>query len=451
MKPSRYNRIVPVGGEQCLVWNGLSGALALVDQAGCRDILGYESGSGRLGSPAEWANPQTSPDVGPASPGDLAEVGFLVENDVDEFEVYRHLWYAAQHDTSTLSLLICPTMACDMNCAYCFEDRSGVAMTAQVADNVVELAATRLRTAGNLNVVWFGGEPLLGLDRLSELSGKLIGAAAETGCEYHAAMFTNGYNLGPDEISALAEARVTEIIIPLDGPAEVHEGRRPHVRGLPTFGRILSNAAAAAEVSEVTFQCTIDQENEEAAWELYDLLEREGFLTRALFRPARVNCDLVFQTRRPGGLFSVQDYDRKMIAAYRARLGRPRLVPPFPVLHLGCTYQRHSCFAIDAAGRIYKCMKAVGRPQWATGTVARPPTLASPDLAPWLRVDPFRRETCRACDLLPACGGGCAMAYLERGKSLCSHLRTTLDDWLLLYAVSQGYLEEDHARSALSR
>ncbi|MCL6581012.1 MAG: radical SAM protein, partial [Firmicutes bacterium] len=242
-RPSRYNHYVELGGQGFLVFNALSGVLALVDGRSAREHLGLEQ-IGNLKAPAVRLE---SDDAEPATVEDFLAAGFLVHPEVDELEVYRHRWYAAQLDPSVVSLTICPTMRCNMNCVYCFEDRDGADMASEVADALVGWVQRWLERARTLNVLWFGGEPLLRPDFIEELSARLVEAARQVGAEYHAGIFTNGYCLGPRELETLERSLIREVVIPLDGPEEVHEKRRPHVDGKPVFARILENGARASE------------------------------------------------------------------------------------------------------------------------------------------------------------------------------------------------------------
>ena len=48
--------------------------------------------------------------------------GFLVNSREEEINDYKFDFYASIFDDYTLSLYITPTMLCNFNCFYCFED-----------------------------------------------------------------------------------------------------------------------------------------------------------------------------------------------------------------------------------------------------------------------------------------------------------------------------------------
>ena len=87
----------------------------------------------------------------------------------------------------TVDLTICPTMGCNFDCPYCFENHFPGVMTESVQDDVAGLAGRMLDEVGaeKLLVIWFGGEPLLAVDVIARLSERLTfraGAAVESRC-----------------------------------------------------------------------------------------------------------------------------------------------------------------------------------------------------------------------------------------------------------------------------
>ena len=109
-----------------------------------------------------------------------------------------------------VGLTICPTMGCNFDCPYCFEDHGRGKMTPEVQDDVVALAERMIEAAGakGLNVTWFGGEPLLAPDVIESLSKRLIALIEERGGTYTAGIITNGYLLTHENIDMLAAVKV---------------------------------------------------------------------------------------------------------------------------------------------------------------------------------------------------------------------------------------------------
>jgi uncharacterized protein len=109
-----------------------------------------------------------------------------------------------------VSLTICPTMGCNFDCPYCFEDHSPGKMSAEVRDDVVALAERMLDASGSkdVHVTWFGGEPLLAPDVIESLSERLMTLVEERGGEYRASIITNGYLLTQEVVDMLGRCKV---------------------------------------------------------------------------------------------------------------------------------------------------------------------------------------------------------------------------------------------------
>lgn len=52
----------------------------------------------------------------------LQNAGILVDDDYNELNVYKYMCYSSMFQNSSLILSIAPTMKCNFNCFYCFED-----------------------------------------------------------------------------------------------------------------------------------------------------------------------------------------------------------------------------------------------------------------------------------------------------------------------------------------
>ena len=142
-----------------------------------------------------------------------------------------------------ISLTICPTMGCNFDCPYCFENHRQGKMSLEVQDNVIALAERMFDAAGtkNLSVTWFGGEPLLAPDIIESLSLRLIELVQKRGGKYVASIITNGYLLTKENIEMLDRMQVKNCQVTIDGLGDTHNATRHLAGGGPTFDKIVDN------------------------------------------------------------------------------------------------------------------------------------------------------------------------------------------------------------------
>lgn len=180
---------------------------------------------------------------------DLIDKGFLVDNDADELSEIVSAHQKARQSREGLELLIAPSMACNLDCFYCFEsNRYAGRMSAAVESNVARLVR-RYFDCGTkrLDVTWYGGEPLLAFSVVERLSERFIALCGEFGREYSAEIVTNGTLMSYEKAQLLASWKVKRAQITLDGVPELHDARRVPKNRKPTFCRILDGIEAAAD------------------------------------------------------------------------------------------------------------------------------------------------------------------------------------------------------------
>lgn len=173
--------------------------------------------------------------------GALAQRGFIVN--FDERAALETMSRYACGDPGSVLLVICPTMGCNFDCPYCFENHQGGRMTEHVQADIVSLAERLLKVSrtGRIEVCWFGGEPLMAPDIIESLSGKLMPLAEKYGAFYDADLITNGYLLSPVIIKMLERVRVSLIQVTLDGIGAEHDMTRHPAGGGSSFERIIQN------------------------------------------------------------------------------------------------------------------------------------------------------------------------------------------------------------------
>ena len=158
-------------------------------------------------------------------------------------------------------MTVVTSLGCNFACPYCFEAKHPSLMDEAVQDRLLQITENKLATVGELSVLWYGGEPLVGRDALLRLSGGFRRRAAAAGAAYRAAMVTNGYLLTAEVATLLRDNDVRSAHVTLDGPAETHDRRRALIGGRGTFDTVLANIVAAADILPLSVRVNLDADN----------------------------------------------------------------------------------------------------------------------------------------------------------------------------------------------
>jgi uncharacterized protein len=280
-------------------------------------------------------------------------------------------------------------------------------------------------------VTWFGGEPLLGTDRLYRLSEEFLARTSAAGVAYAADIVTNGYLLTRETAERLRHYGVTDAQVTLDGPPETHDRMRPLASGRPTFETILDRIDEAADVLSIAVRVNLDTENVAHADDLLELLAARGLAGRVTVSPGRIvaydeGIGAPSETYGPAclSLGEFAQVERAFLARAR-ELGLASPGLPQPV-GSPCTAVRKNELVVGSRGELYKCWDSVGNHREVVGHLRswRDP---NDRVLKWLHYDPFTDDGCRSCIALPTCMGGCAHHAMNdrAGDSKCSTFRTT--------------------------
>ena len=349
----------------------------------------------------------------------------------------------------SVGLTICPTMGCNFDCPYCFEDHGRGKMTPEVQDDVVALAGLMLDAslAKGLSITWFGGEPLLASDIVESLSERLMALAGEKGAEYEASIITNGYLLTQEAVDMLDRCKVKSAQVTIDGLGAAHDATRYLRGGGPTFERIVSNLRDSKIPFRVDIRHNVHEENKGEMDDLRafiaKLAEESG--NDLKYYPAPVTGSEAADARgKEVGLLCGSDASDIGVRQEAGRFSAGR----------GHYCGAHSIWSIgiDDCGNLQKCWEAVDKPQFSFGTAhdwdpANPlRTAANPDnLTMYLNTaSPVHDDECAECVWLPMCVGGCPHWRLA-GKRRCVAFKDDPEAYVLaLHArIGEDKADED--------
>jgi uncharacterized protein len=444
MKRSRYNRIVHIEDEdRYLLFNGVTTGLVSLDRElfeKAQEIMAAADDGGYVPEGEEDRNIYTT----------LVNGRFIVPKSVDELALLK-VRYNVSRFNDPLSLTILPTMACNLECSYCYERPKSEFMTQETVDAVcafVEERAQRERIT-KLNVSWYGGEPLLAASTIWGLSESFMKLSEQHDFRYGAGMTTNGTLLTKDVVDNLLRYNVKSVQVTVDGPKEVHDGRRPFKSAQgSSFDAIMDNLDYVVGRLRVTLRINTDMRNAGAAIDLLEVFADRGWLTEGnRFYPymapvsamTEVCADVAHECCTAESFFDLSMDFFKACTAHGVPV-KTHALYHFPVSpKYVCGAVALNTMVVNPSGEIHKCGLTVSDNSESLGNIREPMDLVNPNLLKWLSYDPFDVEECRQCDLLPICFGGCPKRVLEgeypaQGKS-CECTKKNTDSILILHGA----------------
>ncbi len=358
---------------------------------------------------------------------EMTKGGFLLEDHVDELKILKHISNQAKYSRNSLNLVIAPTLACNFNCFYCYEQgvdathgMSGM-MSKEVCQALVQFVSERLDNVKNLNITWYGGEPMLAGDIIFDLSEKFIALADARNIKYSANMITNGYMIGKhaELIKALKIARIEVFQITLDGPPKIHNQRRT-LKNDPATGTFHTILHGVKELHrnncKLHVRINLDYNNKDGAVKLAEIFKAEGLMDVNLFI-AEVMADTPGCEHFEEECLNSEDLFQTAMQFRTARFeNRTDQKGQLHRLALGCDANSINSFVIDPDGDLYKCWHDLGYKGTSCGSVMNKDTDRAKrfheiDYITW---EPFEIDNCRNCKALPICMGGCLYQRFHR-------------------------------------
>lgn len=387
-KWSYWNDCIPYMGS-IICFNTVSGATVLLSK---EEFALYKE------------YPDEVPDV-------FKEIGIVTPKDKDEKQEWHHHYLDGKNDDTTLDLTIVTSKNCQFRCVYCFEgDKVVKSLSHEAIRNIKEYIESKGPTLKELRVVWFGGEPLLGISQIRELSAFFLNMSEKYGFQYSSDITTNGFALTEKNRNILFnECMVHWYYITLDGTADVHDRRRPLANGKGSFDVVWNNLLQLVKMgASVLVRITIDKTNIGGVPFLVDKIASSEIAGKISLSFVRTMDYSFTPAAAKSTIFSVKEFaiEELRLMEYAHMKGLYSYSMPRPCPVGGCL--RKGDIVIGTDGEVYKCTDTIGEEQWITGSVGIP--LSNTDAQwykDWLTWNPFDDIKCSRCKLLPLCNGGC--------------------------------------------
>ena len=132
---------------------------------------------------------------------------------------------------------------CNLKCVYCFAEEGEYhghrsLMSSEVGKAAIDFLIANSGSRKNLEVDFFGGEPLMNFEVVKEIVAYARAIEQEKGKNFRFTITTNGILLN-DEIQAYINQNMHNVVISLDGRKEVNDKMRPRAGGQGSYDVIV--------------------------------------------------------------------------------------------------------------------------------------------------------------------------------------------------------------------
>jgi uncharacterized protein len=161
-----------------------------------------------------------------------------------------------------MELTLVLTHACNLGCPYCYMGaKFGRRMPKEIGDKSLAWGFDRLMPGEEMQLGYFGGEPLMAWDLLQYFHLQARAIAHARGVKLIGAMTTNATLLTEERMEWLAAHNVV-VAVSLDGIKAAHDATRPFVNGSSSHEQTLRGLAIALKHAPLTeVICVIDPAN----------------------------------------------------------------------------------------------------------------------------------------------------------------------------------------------
>ena len=320
---------------------------------------------------------------------------------------------------------------CNLNCSYCFASQGKyngdrAVMSFEVGKQALDFLVAHSGNRRNLEVDFFGGEPLMNFQVVKDLVAYARSIEKEHNKNFRFTLTTNGM-LVDDDVIEFANRECHNVVLSLDGRKEIHDRYRVDYAGKGSWERIVPKFQKFVEArggKNYYMRGTFTHANPDFLNDIQQMLDL-GF-TELSMEP--VVC-------APGDPSELTEADKSIVMEQYEKLAelmlqRDKEGKPFTFYHYmidlaggPCIYKRISgCgsgteyMAVTPWGDLYPCHQFVGDEKFLLGNIwDGVKNTAIQD--EFMSCNVYSRPECHDCWAKLYCSGGCAAnAYHSTGS-----------------------------------
>lgn len=321
--------------------------------------------------------------------------------------------------------------SCNLTCSYCFAGQGryhgeSALMSYETGKRALDFLIENSGTRHNLEVDFFGGEPLLNFDVVKRLVEYARSIEKEKNKNFRFTLTTNGM-LVDDDVIDFCNREMSNVVLSLDGRKEVHDRYRVDHAGrgswdviVPKFQKFVRERGDKNYYMRGTFT----HENPDFLEDIKVMLDL-GFTELSMEPVVAAEGSAAALTEDDKTIVMQQYEDLAKLMLQRDKEGKPFTFYHYMIDLKGgpCIYKRISgCgsgteyMAVTPQGDLYPCHQFVGEEKFKLGDIWNGVSnTAIQD--EFLSCNVYARPECRDCWAKLYCSGGCAAnAYHATGS-----------------------------------
>lgn len=350
---------------------------------------------------------------------ELVEDGQLFTEDIYEPFVEK---FKEKRQTVVKALCLHIAHDCNLACKYCFAEEGEyhgrrALMSFEVGKKALDFLVANSGNRVNLEVDFFGGEPLMNWDVVKQLVAYGRSLEKTNNKKFRFTLTTNGVLLN-DEVMEFVNKEMSNVVLSLDGRKEVNDRMRPFRTGKGSYDLIVPKFQKLAESRNQTnyyIRGTFTRNNLDFSEDVKHFADL-GFKQMSI-EPVVGPEEDPYSIREQDLPQIMEEYDKlalEYIDRYKKGNGFNFFHFMIDLTQGPCVYKRLSgCgsgteyLAVTPWGDFYPCHQFVGNEDFLMGNVDE--GITKPEIVKEFgNCNVYSKEKCKNCFAKFYCSGGCA-------------------------------------------
>ena len=311
---------------------------------------------------------------------------------------------------------------CNLKCKYCFAGEGEYhghrsLMSIEVGKKAVDFIIENSKHRKNIEIDFFGGEPLMNWEMVKETVAYAREREKETGKNFRFTMTTNGVLLN-DEIIDYLNENMHNVVLSLDGRPEVNDHMRPTANGKGSYDVILPKFKKLVEKrgnQKYYLRGTFTHHNLDFSEDVKHMTE-QGFKEVSV-EPVVAPNEMDYALKEGDIPALCAEYEK--LAKYIVK--QTRQGDSFNFFHFMVDLEGGPCIhkrlagcgsgteylAVTPEGDLYPCHQFVGMEEFKMGTVDEGVTNLEMR-GKFEKCNVYSKDECKSCWAKFFCSGGCA-------------------------------------------